>query len=148
MKYATAQHQNISVWSRRAGLDMSNVDLDGATQYTERTFGNGRKAALRYALEGLYLSKEVEKNVARFVGCVTADMIYEVAYEGKTLDCSVQHFTKLLDGYESAKSIRASCLLYVKAAGLVAEAMLAARNSERAANASSLVGKIIREARG
>lgn len=148
MKYETAQHQNISVWARRAGLDMSNVDLDAATHYTERTFGNGRKAALRYALEGLYLSKEVENNVARFVGCITADMVYEVAYKGKTLDCSVQHFTKLLDGYESAKSIRASCLLYVEAAGLVAEAMLAVRNGEQAANASSLVGKIIREARG
>lgn len=143
--YATPAHQNMSVWARRAGVEIT--DLDVAVKYTERNFGVGRRATLRYVLERSFLKAGFEPNTARFVGCAAADLVYEVAYGSKELDPSERHFGELLGRYSIPDNVRWSCMMFVNEAVAAARALLQCRVNEQQLNGQTLTGMILNQMR-
>lgn len=143
--YATPAHQNLSVWARRAGVEIK--DLDVAVKYTEKTFGVGRRASLRFVLERSFLGAGFEPNTSRFVGCAAADLVYEVAYDGKEFNNREEHFSELLCRYKVPANVHNSCMLFVDDAIIAAKALLAARVNEQQLNGRSITGMILNHLR-
>lgn len=144
-KYATPAHQNLSVWARRAGVEIK--DLDVAVKYTEKNFGVGRRATLRFVLERSFHGAGFEPNTSRFLGCVAADLVYEVAYDSKEFNNSKEHFSELLCRYKVPANVHNSCMLFVDDAIIAAKALLAARVNEQQLNGRSITGMILNHLR-
>ena len=145
-KYKTEDHQNMAVWARRAGVEIA--DLDIALAYTEKHFGVGRKASLRYVLERSFRSAELGPLEARFVACVAADIVYNSAYKNAALVTTTAEFEKLLLQYKLNSVQNGACMLYAEQGLAIAKELLARRHGEQIRNGQSLTGMLLAQVRG
>lgn len=144
--YASPSHQNLSVWARRAGIEIK--DLDAAVKYTEANFGVGRRATLRYVAEQSLLAANIGPNTSRFVGCVVAQAVYDVVYQHQSAMITHAQFTKELSKYHLPPVGHQACLRYADVAIAMARDLAAARDREHHANGQSLTGMILNKVRG
>lgn len=145
-KYKTEDHQNMAVWARRSGVEIT--DLDEALAYTEKRFGVGRKASLRYVLERSFRGANLGPLEARFVGCVAADIVYNTAYKNAELVTTSAGFEQLLVQYKLNRMQNAACMLYVEQGLAIAKVLLERRTGEQVRNSQSLTGMLLAQVRG
>lgn len=145
-KYKTEDHQNMAVWARRAGVEIA--DLDEALAYTEKRFGVGRKASLRYVLERSFRNAGISPLASRFVGCVVADIVYNTAYKNAELVTTSAGFEQLLAQYKLNSVQSSSCMQHVEQGLAAAKELLARRHGEQVRNSQSLTGMILAQVRG
>lgn len=85
-KYINANHQNLVVWSRRAGIEF--VDADKRLATLDKYFGTGRRAVLR--MIGVRLTKdalgELPREVQWYIGHAIGDLVYTMAYTEEVIE--------------------------------------------------------------
>lgn len=152
MKYETALHQNVSVWARRARLNMNGIDLDAVVRSTEKHLGNGRRAALRWvAIEALRTSDLLKSKqfTAHCLGMAIGDMVYDVAYGNETIaTINAAKLEGVISKYEGTVGKIGTVMQYADVAVAMAVALVEARAVEKVQAKRSLVSEVLRKVRG
>lgn len=151
MKYINADHQNLAVWCRRAGIEL--VEPEKRLAVLGMHFGTGRRAVLR--MIGVRMVKnqkaDLEVKVGWLVGHAIGDLVYAMAYTDEVI--KNQHTwlgQYVAEHCKDNAGLMANVLLNADYVCKEASKLFAARQNERnkGINGQGLANMIIRKARG
>lgn len=151
-KYINADHQNLAVWCRRAGVEL--VEPEKRLAVLGQHFGTGRRAVLR--MLGVKLVKSefgdtVKASVGWMAGHAIGDLVYTMAYTEEAVGNQVSWLARYTAEH-CKDDVNAAANVMLKADFICKEAsrIFAARQAEydKPTAGASLANAIIRKARG
>lgn len=150
-KFINADHQNLSVWCRRAGIELTEPEK--RLEVLGKRYGTGRRAVLR--MVGVRITKlqkdELDFKVRWMVGHAIGDLVYTMSYTDediKNLHIWLGKFAANHCGKDAG--LMANVLLNADFICKEATRLFAARQNERnkRVDGAGIANMIIRTARG
>lgn len=150
-KFINADHQNLSVWCRRAGIELKEPEKRLAVLGMH--FGTGRRAVLR--MIGVRMVKthksDLDIKVGWLVGHAIGDLVYARAYTDEVINNQHTWLGQYVAEHcKENAGLGANVLLNAEFICNEAAKMLTARQNERNAKTSGagIANMIIRKVRG
>lgn len=151
-KYINADHQNLAVWCRRAGIEL--VEPEKRLAVLGLHFGTGRRAVLR--MIGVRQVKNafgmtVKANVGWMVGHAIGDLVYAMAYTDEVIENQNTWLGQYVAEHcKKDAGLMANVLLNADYICKEASRIFAARQAEysRPSAGQGIANMIIRKARG
>ena len=155
--YKTTTHQNLSVWARRLGLEIA--DLDKAATFADKLYGQASRRGVLTALAMKYcgVRTDTQTTVPQNVACGLAmgNVLYDLTYGDQNSDNIFDRFRMELDrvvaqGTHCTQEQSESYFEAMKEIALdfVSKGTLARWNDQNPPKGPSIANAIIRKARG
>lgn len=150
-KFINADHQNLSVWCRRAGIEL--VEPEKRLEALGKRYGTGRRAVLR--MVGVRMTKtqktDLDFKIGWMVGHAIGDLVYTMAYTDEVIKNQHTWLGKYVATHCSEDAgLMANVLLNADFICKEASRLFAARQNERnkRVDGVGIANMIIRTARG